>query len=136
MQLDKNPKPLIHYPLILLLIIVGVTIGNLLSGWIGAEIAEYRLKKALGASNQALALQLDKVKKAEQISAQHAAIEADNQKRAEENMRRESVEGQRLYQQCEEWRRTDAQIHSYTTTAEVNKQCGRFDRFVATGSIQ
>lgn len=134
MQLDKNPAPPIHYPLLLVLIIVGVTVGNLLSNWISAEINEYRLQKSLEASAQALAKEMAQVRKNEQAIAQKTAIEAANQQRALEYARRISQEGQRLNQLCEEWRKTDAQLHSYTTAAEVAKHCGRYDRFVSSGN--
>ena len=123
------------YVALFLVVVLGVACGNLLSDWIAAELAAYRVKQALaersqssrGAGTRADEGSRNPVAAAEQLLR-------GQQEQAREQRRRDR-DGTRLARTCEEWRSADAQLRSETTSAEAKKHCGYYDRYVNDGIL-
>lgn len=109
-------------------ITLGVAAGNLMSNWITAKVVEYQTKQALieFSKNAERATQESRLRNAAQNAATQEAL---RQQRAADRT------GQNLAKSCEEWRKADSELKSYTTRTESAKNCSRYERYVNTGQL-
>jgi hypothetical protein len=125
----------INYLILLLVVLLGVAGGNLLSDWVGVQIAAYRGEHAApkpAKSGRAGAGQ------APETGSAKLPMPGDLLHMAQEKIREQrrlDRDGVRLSRACEEWRKANAQLHSYTTDIEMKKHCGIYDRYVQDGVL-
>jgi hypothetical protein len=126
----------INYAALLATVIIGVAAGNLISNWVTARVVAYQAEVALSELNKANAARAVRAQEsaAAQARENEAAVAAQQEQVRER--RRNDREGVRLRQTCEEWRRADAQLNTYTTKSEMAKHCGAHERYVEFGQLQ
>jgi len=117
----------------LAVIIVGVTVGNLLSTYITARITAYQAEAAMAELQRSMQTQAGQARAAAAEAARRDAERQAAQQAALRDQRTDDPTGRRLWQSCADWRRADADLHSATTQAEVDRHCGRFESYVSTG---
>ena len=125
----ERGSAVVNYLVLLLVILVGVAGGNLISGWVSAEIEAYRAEQA-GARKSGRTSQESTISK---IPMPGDFVRMQ-QEHAREQRRRDR-DGVRLSQACEEWRQANAQMNSATTGAEMKKHCGIYERYVQDGVL-
>lgn len=76
---DKEP---VSYTLLLIVIIVGVTIGNLISTWVTGQYAAYQLQKAAEQTGRIIKQQTERIR---QQSEQAQAEQQGQMRRDQEN---------------------------------------------------
>ena len=130
-----EPKRHPNYLAILAVIIVGVTIGNLLSNWITSEILASRAEKYAQQAAKVIASQNEKSRQVADEQNRRAAAAASARAQAEIEQRRSSKDGSRLLQICNEWRKADLEMATYTTKSESAKHCARYDRYLQFGEL-
>ena len=121
----------VNYLALLLVIILGVTAGNLLSGWISVQLASYLGKQTMADFSKS-------ARGSEGSGTLSFPTPGDLIQRQQEQareQRRRDRDGVRLGQACEEWRRADAQLKTDTTAAEARKHCGLYERYVKDGIL-
>jgi len=129
-------EPDTNYPLLLITIIIGVTLGNLLSNFISAKVIEYQSRQAAIELNQTLQVEAQKMQAAAvQASQQNEVRMAENLEALRQQRAKDAI-GIKLSQNCAEWRRADANLNSYTTHAEFTKSCNRYEQYLQTGQIE
>jgi hypothetical protein len=127
------------YLLLWLVIISGVAIGNLVSNFITASYMEAKAKQAAVEVSAVLKDQAEKMNR--ETAAMRAAnteaaqAQLDEQAEQQQARRRGDATGQQLSRACAEWTRAHASMNSYTTRTEMNKHCGRLERYVETGAL-
>ena len=122
-----------NYAAWFLVIVLGVTCGNLLSTWLVATIVEYRIQlvareafKAMQATTEdAARVQREAFARAE--SASLAELARLRQVRASDPF------GIKLARECEDWKRMNQQLPSFTAAAESEKSCLRYSNYLETG---
>lgn len=122
----EPPKEKFNFFALFVTISLGVAAGNLTSNWITAKIVEYQTKQALIelSKDAERATQESRLRNA----AQNAAIqESLRQQRAAD------LTGKKLAQTCQEWRKADSDLKSYTTRTEVENNCNRYEKYLSTG---
>lgn len=117
----------------LAVIIVGVTVGNLLSTYITARIAAHQAEAAMAGLQRSMQTQAGQARAAAAEAARREAARQASQQAALRDQRTDDPTGRRLWQSCADWRRADADLGSATTRAEVARHCGRFESYVSTG---
>lgn len=125
----------INYLLLLIVIIVGVMIGNLLSALVTATYVNYQAKQVVAEVSQALQNQAHAAQMAEHQSQQ---LIVENQLARQEMVRAQranDTNGVALGRACTEWRNADANLSSYTTRTEAAKHCTRYDHYIQTGRV-
>lgn len=122
----KPPKEKFNFVALFITIALGVAAGNLTSNWITAKVVEYQTKQALieFSKEAERATQESRVRNAAQSAAMQEAL---RQQRAADRT------GQKLAQTCQEWRKADSDLKSYTTRTEVEKNCSRYEKYLSTG---
>lgn len=128
---DREPN---YFPL-LLVIIVGVTVGNLLSTLITAKVIEYQAQVVIAEANRAFQEQNQKAKSEAASAAQRKAALTAQQQEAMRKQRALDPHGIRLHQACEEWQKADASLRSETTRHESAKHCSRYESYIQTGVL-
>ena len=116
----------INYLILLLVIVIGVTAGNLLSDWLAVQIAQYRAESPAGSGKSRGS--------AQDPSGTRIPMPSDVL-RAQQEQRRRDRDGVRLGQTCEEWRQAHAQLKSETARDEMRKHCGLYERYVQDGVL-
>jgi hypothetical protein len=120
----NTPLPHVNHFALLVVIVLGVTGGNLLSNYVTLQAAAYAAKLAMEElhhrNNAAL-----------QQSAERSAI----RKLQLRSTRRDDPYGKHLARACADWRAADADLHTRTTGIEVARNCTRFDNYVETGQL-
>lgn len=128
---DREPN---HFPL-LIVIIVGVAIGNLLSTLITAKWIEYQAQVAIAEATTVIQAQKSQAKTEATASTQRKALLNAQQQEAMRKQRASDPHGIRLHQACEEWKTTDASLHSETTQAETAIHCAQYESYIQTGVL-
>ena len=122
----KPPKEKFNFAALFFTIALGVAAGNLMSNWITAKVVEYQTKQAL----------IEFSKEAERATQESEARNAAQSAAMQEALRRQRAadrNGQKLAQTCQEWRKADSDLKSYTTRTEVEKNCSRYEKYLSTG---
>lgn len=122
-----------NYAVWLLVIVLGVTSGNLLSTWLIATVVEHRVQlaareaaKAMQASTERAArVRREALARAE--SERLAALDRLRQARGSDPF------GVKLARECEDWKRMAQQLPSATAESESERSCLRYGRYVETG---
>ncbi len=129
----KQQKGQVDYLLLLLVIVVGVTAGNLLSNWITARIAAYQLEQSVTELTEQLANQ--------QVANIQRQQQQNEQSRQQQEQRRQQIRNQRansrtglfLAKNCDEWKTTNQRYDNFTSQQEMRKACNRYEQFLETG---
>lgn len=138
-EYPRLPRGQIDPMVLWLLIISGVTLGNLLSNFITAKFLEAQAAQVASDVNAAV-----QQKAAEAGHAQDAQRAADAQAQQaqmaqqleqQRDERRSDANGQQLSRACAEWTRANTSMHTYTTKSEMNRHCARLERYVDTGGL-
>lgn len=125
----------INYLALLAVIVVGVASGNLLSNWVTAKVIEIQVQEASFEASKALGAQIQSSRKAAAAQANRTADSiAENEEQIRQTRRGDRT-GVRLQQACNEWRKADAELNSYTTKAEVAKNCDRYENYIQIGTL-
>ena len=120
----------INYLILLLIIVIGVTAGNLLSNWLAAQIAQYRAEQSPGGSGKPGRT----AGSAQDASGTRVPMPSDLL-RAQQDQRRRDRDGVRLGQACDEWRQAHTQLRSETARDEMRKHCSLYERYVQDGVL-
>lgn len=122
----KPPKEKFNFVALFITIALGVAAGNLTSNWITAKVVEYQAKQAL----------IEFSKEAERATQESRVRNAAQNASMQEALRRQraaDLTGKKLAQTCQEWRKADSDLKSYTTRTEVEKNCSRYEKYLSTG---
>lgn len=130
-----EPKSDINYPALLAVIVLGVAAGNLLSNWVTAMVIEAQVQHATAEANKTINAQIKSSRDAANMQARRTAEATAASEEQLRLMRRQDATGVRLAQTCNEWKKADAELHSYTTKTEASKRCDDYERYVESGSI-
>lgn len=125
----------INYLALLAVIVVGVAAGNLLSNWVTSKVIEVQIQQATAETSKALGTQIQSSRAAAAAQASQTAAALAKDEEQVMQTRREDRTGVRLLQTCNEWRKADTELNSYTTKSEVSKHCERYERYLQTGSL-
>ena len=113
----------------------GVTIGNLASGWIAARLPALGASVAMTELSQSAAAGAARARDAAVAQVRSAAGAAADPLEYAREQRRRDRQGQRLFQTCNEWRQAHAQLGTETTSAEMKRHCGLYERYVEHGVL-
>jgi hypothetical protein len=125
----------LSYLALFAVVAAGVTIGNLASGWIGAQLTALDAGRALADLSKSATAGAARARDAAVAQAQSAAGAAADPLEYAREQRRGDRQGVRLYQTCDEWRKAHAQLKTETTSAEMKRHCGLYDRYVEHGVL-
>lgn len=118
---------------LLIVIIVGVAVGNLLSNWITATIAERRMDMAAREAVKVMRSVTAQTSQAQIDAAQRAeAARSENQERLVQVRSTDAI-GIKLNRQCEDWKQMAAQMKSPTADVEAARACTRYRQYLDTG---
>ena len=123
------------YVALFLVVVLGVACGNLLSDWIGAEIAAYHAKPAAAERGKAARGASARSEEGGVLKALAPDQILRRQQEEAREQRRRDQDGVRLARNCEQWRNADGQLRTETTRAEAKKHCGLYDRYVNDGVL-
>ncbi len=127
------------YLLLLIVIIVGVTVGNLLSNWITARVALYQTEQALIEFNEQLSTQISTDttrRQTQRLASNRASTEKTRKQELQIRQQRANTRiGQFLAKSCEEWKATDQRYASRTSQLEMEKACQQYDDYLNTGMV-
>jgi type II secretory pathway pseudopilin PulG len=120
---DKEP---VSYTLLLIVIIVGVTIGNLLSNWLTAQYAAYQIQKAAEQAGRVIQQQNERMRlqSKQAQAAQQAQIRRD---------RENNPLARKLAQQCNDWTRSFSDTKTAYAQQEMNRRCGQLRAYIDSG---
>jgi hypothetical protein len=122
-----------NYVAWLLVIVFGVTCGNLLSTWITAAIVEYRVQLV---AREALKAMQATMKNAARVQRE-ASARAESARLAEldrlRQVRASDPHGMKLARECEDWKRMHQQFSSPTAASESDRSCRRYSHYLETG---
>ncbi len=125
----QNMHSATHYITLTIVIIFGVTTANLLSNVITAYAVDLQLteqSKKLIASFQ----------RSNQKQKQRNNVASENRRRQQEqikNKRASSTIAARLWQNCKDWEKANAQMPNYTTNQGKLKHCNAYSTYIDTG---
>lgn len=118
---------------LLIVIIVGVAVGNLLSNWITATVAERRMEMAAREAVKAMQSFTAQTSQAQIEAVQRAeAARSENQERLVQVRATDAI-GVKLNRQCEDWKQMAAQMKSPTANMEAARACTRYRQYLDTG---
>ena len=145
-QKSMHDKP--NYLILLLIIIAGVTVGNLLSDWISEKL------NPTTANNIAIETPAPVIETPElETETLIDSTENSNNKTQQETVEPETIttpkltqselieqrrldkDGVRLGKTCDEWRQADADMDTPSSKRGVNKHCGDYELYLETGVI-
>jgi hypothetical protein len=128
------PRPtLIQYLALFVTIVFGVAGGILLANWITANVALVAAGKFVEeASHVARKISADMNAAYQQATSKAKAQQETRDQRLRAS-RTVSETGRHLAQQCEDWRRAYEQGQTQTARAEMDKNCRRYEAYLATG---
>tara|TARA_R110000787_G_scaffold162309_7_gene275669 strand:- start:3931 stop:4365 length:435 start_codon:yes stop_codon:yes gene_type:complete len=119
--------------LLLFLIVVGVTSGNLLSNWITAQYVAYQTELAAQEFSRKASAARERAE-SENRERQAAARAADYQRQQQSRQLRASSQlGKRLIRECEEWWNAANANSSKAARAEANRRCRKKDQYLDRG---
>lgn len=137
-----------NYLVLLLIIIVGVTTGNLLSNWIAGKFTTTETNKIVVEESEpeieVPELETEKLSNppedASTTNQQDAtAPEPQNTNKLTQSelidQRRLDKDGIRLGKTCEEWRQADKDMDTPTSNRGVDKHCGDYELYLETGVL-
>ena len=123
----------IDYLWLFVVIVFGVTCGNLLSNWITASYAAYQVEQAAHQFSRTLEQQTAKsAAEREEVQARQAAQQRQQQQQMRA-LRETSKVALDLRRQCDDWRRADTENATATTHAQAQKFCRQYDQYLDTG---
>ena len=125
----------INYYLIFLIVLVGVTLGNLLSNWVTANIAAHQAKQMLLVASQEFETQSQIWQQQAQQEAARLSKFNDQQKEAATAKRTRDATGQALWRTCMEWSEAAMQLKSQTAYNGSKSHCQRYETYVKTGKL-
>jgi len=123
------------YFALLVVVLLGVTGGNLLSDWISAQMVAYRVTQAMQDAERSARSPRPPSADVTKSAASAGEQLLRRQQEAAREQRRRDRDGIRLARTCEEWRNADGQLRSETTSTEARKHCGYYDRYVNDGLL-
>lgn len=148
LQMGKFMQSNQNYLVLLLVIIVGVTSGNLLSAWVGKQFApEDKILKTSEINklieDEATAETESNIESTEpELETERIeppAFEEQNDTALTQteliDQRRLDKDGIRLAKTCEEWKQADEDMHTTTSKRGVNKHCGDYELYLETGVV-
>lgn len=120
---DKEP---VSYTLLLIVIVIGVTIGNLLSNWVTGQYAAYQMQKAVEQAGRIIKQQTERIQlQSEQAqAAQQAQIRRD---------RENHPVARKLAQQCNDWTRSFSDTKTAYAQQEMNRRCSQLRAYIDSG---
>ncbi len=128
-------EPKINYFALLILIILGVAIGNLTSNWVTAKYLEAEVKKTSVEISKALSkkpknTQQTIKKLVEPIKFKNVANQeqVSNQRKLDDN-------GIRLAKTCNEWKVAHKDMNTQTSERGMIKHCEQYQEYVNTGTL-
>lgn len=133
MYRHQQQKGHVDYWLLLLVIVIGITAGNLLSNWITARIAVYQLEQSLTEFNQQLETGQAANRQRQQQRSEQSRQQQEQQRLQTRNQRANSRTGLFLSKSCEEWKATNQRYDNFTSQQEMRKACDRYEKFLKTG---
>lgn len=131
----ENPNSNGVYLKLFVVILLGVTGGNLLSNWITVRVAEYRLEQTLAATQAKLKHESRQAQQAAAEAQARGQRDAEARQAAAQQARRNDRIGLKLAQACAEWTKANQELQSYTTRTEQDKACSRLNDYVQGGIL-
>lgn len=128
---EKEP---VSYTLLLIIIVVGVTIGNLLSAIITTKVIEHYAMQA-SAESVRIINEIGKrgAAQMQEINRQNAAAQ-ERQQQETRSARENSPIARKLAQQCNDWTRAYDEIKSGYAKEEMTKRCSQLQAYINTGT--
>jgi hypothetical protein len=121
-----------NYVAWLLVIVLGVTCGNLLSTWITAAIVEYRVQVVAREALKAMQATMENAARVQR----EASVRAESARLAEwdrlRHVRASDAHGMKLARECEDWKRMNQQFSSPTAASESDRSCRRYSHYLET----
>ncbi len=128
------------YFLLWIVVISGVAIGNLVSNFITASYLEAKAEQTAAQIKSEVHQQATQTQRESlaQQARDASALEVQQAQQLEQLRaeRRQDSHGQQLSRACAEWTRANASMNSYTTQSEMNKHCGRLNRYLDSGMVE
>jgi sensor c-di-GMP phosphodiesterase-like protein len=123
------------YLTLLIIIVIGVTAGNLLANWIAMKVVEHQVEQALVGISNEVTTQMNKAQRETSELRAKARAESEAQESRRRQQRLADKTGTALARACEEWKRAHEEFKSYTSETESAKHCGRLERYLTTGVV-
>ncbi len=134
MHLNRPPPNGSYLPLFVV-VVIGVTIGNLLSNWIAAEIVEYKLQASAARAAETIRASGAEAKREAELRLRQSQAAEEAAKSQLREARRADKVGSQLSRTCADWTRANAEMNSYTTRTEKEKACSSLAQYIESGRI-
>ncbi len=134
-RFSRSSNSEVNYLLWFVVIALAVAVGNILSTAAIGAFAEYQARQALAEVNKTMRAQAQAAQKESQRARQIQAEQEATRRQQLRQQRAADATGTKLGRTCTEWQEADAALNSYTTSAEVSRHCGRYERYLETGVI-
>ena len=134
-RFSRSSNPEVNYLLWFVVIALAVAVGNILSTMAIGAFADYQARQALAEVNKTMREQAQAAQKETQRARQVQAEQEATRRQQVRQQRAADATGTKLGRTCAEWQEADAALNSYTTGAEVARNCGRYEQYLNTGVI-
>jgi hypothetical protein len=125
-----------HYALLFVIVVSGVTIGNLLSNYITYAISMHYFQHSVSELERQTESAVNAVRETTQQAAEAARRAAAEREEAQQRSRANDPTGRRLERACADWRESH-QVNQTRATAEgVEIHCNRYERYLRTGVVR
>lgn len=135
-------RPFAHYLVLLLIITLGVSAGNLISNAATAAYAGYQIKNVRLEAQAKRAEREQRHSKALEIAMDKAQRDKEYQLHQQEieesksiGQRAASSKARKMMQSCRDWSNADKKLSTEVTKTEARKACDTYHRYVTTGRL-
>ena len=128
-------EPRFNYIALLIVIIVGVTAGNLISTWLTTKTVESESNHASAESPKEIATKAKEKKQESNNQVEPIIAEDDSTQEQLMKQRRYDPNGSRLAKNCNEWRQANKDMNTQTSKLGMTKHCDIYDEYVRTGVL-
>ena len=129
----RNKRDEFNFGLLFITIALGVATGNLISNWVTAKVVEYQARLAADDLRKELQRQSQAISEETKRSIELNAAQTAARQEALRKERAADPTGQKLARACDEWRKADNELKSYTTRTEASKSCSHYESYLNTG---
>ena len=130
-------EPRFNYIALLIVIILGVTAGNLISAWLTNEDVETESNQASAEKSKSVVVKGKNVDAEQDSNDPVKPTIAANLEDQDQLMkqRKYDPDGSRLAKICNDWRKADEEMDTQTTKIESAKHCEIYEKYVRTGEL-
>ena len=128
-------EPKINSVALLILIILGVAVGNLASSWINARYIEAKVEKTPAEVSKAFSKNLENTQQdIKKLAEPLKNNNIENQGQFSEQRKLDN-NGIRLAKTCSEWKAAHKDMNTQSSERGMNKHCEQYQIYINTGAL-